>query len=506
MHTFKKIILALAVTSTLSTSAIFAQETKVQSNLIKPQSNDIEAILNARPIEQFSPGVAVAVIADGKLLFSKGYGQTEVGKNAAVTADTPFYIASTTKSFTAHIASQLALNGAFSLQTPVTKLMPSLRFHPSIKADEITLERLLNHTHGIENEGPITFRTAFTGEYVDTKQLLGLLEQHPATKTGNAFAYSNIGPILAAYIIEYKTGKHWQDLIDEMIFKPMKMQHSANRLSQLGGTVVAQGHDFSVDGFRPSKIKKQDVNMHPAGGTYSSANDLAAWIGVHLQKGQWQGSRRYSEQLMSKAWLETSKQDRMAAGMKRVGWSLGWDIAEYKGQKIFLRPGGFTGYSAHISMMPERGLGVVVLTNGGQLGSMLTEHLVDSIYASLLQEPDHQSLRVGAEQRLAAMLPRVMQAQQAEKEKRAARQKPMPLPMENYAGVFQSSSGTLKCDIRQGRLHLQMGILEDDAEIFSAEKQSFRTELFGNGQVLKYIFSDDKVTGVELGGELYKKI
>ena len=283
------------------------------------------------------------------------------------------------------------------------------------------------------------------------------------------------------------------------------MRNSANRMSQLNSLKIAQGHEFSGDTFTPSKIKKIDKNMHAAGGTYSSANDLAAWLGVHLQQGSWRGKKIFRPELIAEAWKQTATQNNSVANMKRVGWSLGWDIAEFKGQKIYLRPGGFTGYSAHMSMMPELGLGVVVLSNGGQLSSMISQHIVDSIYASLLNETDHEARRLDAETKLQTNYSKIVQAQLAEKQKRAARQQPLPLAMSTYEGTFENELGTLVCQIKDNQLVLKMGIAQADVEVFKADEHAFRTELIGRGQILTYVMKDGKVTGVNLGNKFFPK-
>lgn len=469
------------------------------------KAENLERVLNTKLIEQFSPGLSVAVVADGKIVLSKGFGKTQIGGSVAITPDTPFYIASSTKSFTAHIVSDVALAMPLLMTTPVQKLMPTLRFHPSVKAEQVTLESLLNHTHGISGDGPVTYRTAFTGEFQSTQELLSFLPHHPASAAGNNFEYSNLGSVLAGYILEHLTGKPWQNLVDEKIFKPLNMRNSANRLSQLTQGEIAQGHEFFGDAFSLSPAKKIDKNMHAAGGTYSSANDLAAWLGVHLQQGSWQGKTIFPPELIADAWKQTASQNRTVAGMKRVGWSLGWDIAEYKGQKIYLRPGGFTGYSAHMSMMPERGLGVVVLSNGGTLSGMMNQHIVDVIYANLLNEADHDARRVDAENKLQANYAKMLQAQLAEKQKRAARQQPLPLPMATYAGSFVNELGTLQCQIKDNQLVLKMGIAEAVTEVFKADEHAFRTELLGRGQILTYVMKDGKVTGVNLGEKFFSK-
>lgn len=469
------------------------------------KAENLERVLNNKLIEQFSPGLSVAVVVDGKIILSKGFGKTQIGGSLAVTPDTPFYIASSTKSLTAHVVSEYASTKPLLMTTPVQKLMPTLRFHPSVKAEQVTLESLLNHTHGISGDGPVTYRTAFTGEFQSTQELLSYLSHHPASAAGNNFEYSNLGPVLAGYILEHLTGKAWQDLVDASIFHPLNMRNSANRLTQLDPQKIAQGHEFFGDAFMLSKAKKIDKNMHAAGGTYSSANDLAAWLGVHLQQGRWQGKTIFPSELIADAWKQTATQNRTVAGMKRVGWSLGWDIAEYKGQKVYLRPGGFTGYSAHMSMMPERGFGVVVLSNGGTLSSMLNQHIVDVIYASLLNEPEHEAKRLEAEAKLQTNYTKMLQAQIAEKQKRAARQQPLPLPMSTYAGRFENELGTLQCQIKDNQLILKMGIAEADAEVFKAEEHAFRTELLGRGQILTYVMKDGQVTGLNLGDKFFAK-
>ena len=277
------IVLPVIIVSSVAPSVAFSatpSEPTTSILALKPFNiENLERVLNAKLIEQFSPGLSVAVVADGNIILSKGFGKTQIGGLLAVTPDTPFYIASSTKAFTAHISSDIARSKPHSMtapimMTPVQKLMPTLRFHPNVNAEQVTLQRLLNHTHGISGDGPLTYRTAFTGEFQSAQDLLALLPHHLASAAGNSFEYSNLGPVLAGYILEHLTGKAWQDLVDESVFKPLNMHNSANRLTQLDPQKIAQGHEFSGDAFVISKAKKIDKNMHAAGGTYSSANDL----------------------------------------------------------------------------------------------------------------------------------------------------------------------------------------------------------------------------------------
>ncbi len=221
----------LALISSLSFGVNSQTLTEPQSSigLQTVRVENLERALNAKLIEQFSPGLSVAVVANGNIILSKGFGKTQIGGSVAVTPDTPFYIASSTKAFTAHITSDFARTKPYLMTTPVQKLMPTLRFHPNVNAEQVSLQSLLNHTHGISGDGPVTYRTAYTGEFQSAQELLALLPHHLASAAGNRFEYSNLGPVLAAYILEHLTGKAWQDLVDDGIFKPLAMRHSANR-------------------------------------------------------------------------------------------------------------------------------------------------------------------------------------------------------------------------------------------------------------------------------------
>nr|WP_315485812.1 serine hydrolase domain-containing protein [uncultured Undibacterium sp.] len=487
--------------------AALAQESDRTIARSEAQSIDrFERILDRQLIERFSPGMAIAVVANGEIVFAKGYGVTDLQRPQTITGDTPFYIASTTKSLTAHIAIELEQQGRFSLKTPVKQLMPQLRFHPDINVDLITLESLLNHTHGIDGDGPITFRTAFSAQYRDIDDLLSLLIYHRPAKNGNQFRYSNIGPILAAYIIERKTNKSWQDLIDEYIFKRLDMRHSANRTSQLSAVALAQPYEFKGDVFQSVAIKKEDANMHAAGGTFSSANDMAAWLGVHLEQSKWNGKTVYDAKLIAQAFKQTATQQRNVAGFNRKGWSLGWDIAEYKGQLSYARPGGFAGFSSHISMMPERGFGVVVLANGGQLASVVSQYIVDVLYAELLQEPDRIAQRIQSAAKLEKQYSQIVDREKASMAQRAQRQTTMPLPLSTYSGQFKSPVASLIFTELEGRLQIKIGKLSETLEVFDATQHAFRTEITGSGQIIKFLLEDGKVTGIDFGGDVYRKL
>ncbi len=139
-----------------------------------------------------SPGLSIAVVRGSEILYLKGFGYADRESRRPVTNDTQFYIASTTKSFTALAASLLAERGEIDLDASVNRYLPSVAWHPSLSPASITLRNLLTMTHGIRPGGPVDLRTAYTGEFTHA-DLLRLLADHPPAEAGRAFRYSNLG-------------------------------------------------------------------------------------------------------------------------------------------------------------------------------------------------------------------------------------------------------------------------------------------------------------------------
>ena len=123
-----------------------------------------------------------------------------------------------------------------------------------------------------------------------------------------------------------------------------------------------------------------------------------------------------------------------------------------------------------------------------------------------MQEPDRDNQRQLQLQKSKEMYAKVIKSEQDSIAKRASRQQAMPLPMSNYAGVYQSVVGTIVCTIKDNKLHIKMGLINDVAEVFNAKNNEFRVELFGSGQTMQFIIKDSFPTEFNLGGDIYKKL
>ena len=184
-------------------------------------------ISNVRNKLQLKSGLGISIVKGDKVIFSRAYGYSKIDKKIPAKTITPFYIASSTKSFTAELAKNLSDEGILSLDEPISKYLPDLKLPPPLTTKLITIRDLLTHRSGLENI-PVILRTAYTGQYTEKK----LLQLFAHSKfVGKKFRYSNIGYVLTGLIIQKVTGKSWKDLLKEKFFDPLGMKNTSAYVS-----------------------------------------------------------------------------------------------------------------------------------------------------------------------------------------------------------------------------------------------------------------------------------
>ncbi|MGK9369221.1 serine hydrolase domain-containing protein [Melioribacter sp. Ez-97] len=308
------------------------------------------------------------------------------GKYSDLSIDSPFYIASHTKAFTGALMQILEEEGMLDLNKSIADYLPELNFGNGINTADITLKNLLNHTHGIFSVR-LTWKTAFLGYSGLNSEILEDLNNDFIYDPSYKFRYSNVGPIVAAIIAEKVTGKNWKELMREKIFMPLKMKNTSCNVS-----------DYEADLIRPSVIVyrnneiissgfyKKDITMHASGGIISTTKDLSLWLAANI---------RQDEILMSKkSWrlLHSSSvsQNRKYFTYNRFGYSLGWDIAEYEGDTMLTRFGGYAGISCHISFIPKKKVGIIAFSTDNR--AFLLPHLIANYVYNLMSERDEENL------------------------------------------------------------------------------------------------------------------
>lgn len=470
---------------------------------------DVDAFARSLVEAGLTPGIGLAVTGGDWVLHARGFGTADLNTGRAVSGDTPFYIASSSKSLTALAAVLAAHRGELDLDAPMIRYLPDARLAEGVYPQSITVRDLLTLTHGLAGDGPVVLRTAYTGEFTQP-QLLELLRYHAPTGEQGTFAYNNLGYNLLGMVLEARYGAGWQEVVQREVLAPIGMEATTAYVSRLPADRAAMPHRVTPDGFGfvRTTLGKADANMHAAGGHFASARDLARYLAVHLAGGVVEGRVVLPEEPIQSTHRLHVPQDREFGPFHRFGWGFGWDLGTYEGDTLVHRFGGFSGYRSHMSFMPAHGVGVVVLVNGDGPASAAADLLATYAYDRLLGKPDLERQYAA---RLTELRERVAASRSAladELAERRARLAPLPQPLQAYAGSYENERlGRLEFRVVAGGLEARLGVAHSRAEVFDAAANQLRIELAG-GLVASFAFptGGGAASSVRVAGEDFVRV
>jgi CubicO group peptidase (beta-lactamase class C family) len=324
-----------------------------------------------RVMETFTvPGMAVAIVKDGKVVLARGYGVRRLGSPAPVDGATRFGIASNTKLFTATALAILVEEGTVAWDRPVIDYLPAFAMSDPYVTRELTVRDLLVHRSGLGlGAGDLLWWPPST---YDRKEILRRIRHIPLTTSfRSAYAYDNVLYLVAGEVIETVSGKSWEEFVRTRILARVGMTDSDVLHSGAGESGnVAGTHAAVNDTVRPIAPFLSD-NTNPAGGIMSGANDMAKWMMVQLDSGRTPaGERLFSPSSTVELWREVTPMpiEPAPAGLPHLrpnfsGYALGLDVRDYRGRSLLQHTGGLPGYLSKVAMIPELRLGVAVLTN-----------------------------------------------------------------------------------------------------------------------------------------------
>lgn len=328
----------------------------------------LDSLISKAREEWKVPGLAVAIVKDGKVVHAKGYGIRELGKQEAVDADTVFAIASNTKAFTGAAVAMLEEDGKLKWNDHVQQHLPWLQLYDPYVSAELRVEDLLCHRSGL---GTFSGDLLWWGTPYSPEDVLRRVKHlKPAGSFRSHYGYSNLMFLAAGEVVAKTTGKPWQDFVEQRILKPVGMTRSVTSTNDLKGMPnVATPHKPKPDSISPIPWYNWDT-MAAAGGIISSVNDMSKWLIVQMNNGQLEGDKRlFSEESSRKMWaahtmipVSKSSRERYPTTHFRA-YGIGWSLADYKGRKTVGHGGGYDGMYSRVMMVPEEKLGIVVLTN-----------------------------------------------------------------------------------------------------------------------------------------------
>jgi CubicO group peptidase (beta-lactamase class C family) len=324
------------------------------------------------------PGIAIAIVKDGKVLAAQGFGVRRLGDPAPVTAQTLFEIASNSKAFTAVALARLVDEGKLAWDDPVIKHLPDFRMHDGYVTQEMTVRDLLTHRSGLGlGAGDLLWwpTTTFSTDEI----IHNLRHVKPATSFRASYAYDNLLYIVAGRIVAQKSGKSWGDTVREQILDPLGMR---NTTTSVAAMLRAPDHSapHSRIGDRQSVVKPMPVdNAVGAVGIDTSAEDIAKWMNVLLAGGQLPGGegRLFSAAQSQELWTPVTpmkiaepKPELAVTRANFNAYGLGFNIRDYRGKKLVLHGGALQGFYSRVLMVPEEKLGIAIFTNAENSGSM----------------------------------------------------------------------------------------------------------------------------------------
>jgi CubicO group peptidase (beta-lactamase class C family) len=323
----------------------------LRANLNEPDFTALEALVLEEIKEENAPGAAVAIISGDRVVFSKGFGTSNIETGAPVTADMLFRLGSTTKMFTAAALVSLAEEGKLDLNAPISRYTRGL--HP--KLGQLTAHQLLTHTAGIRDDAP---QYGLHDDSALGNEARSWKEDRLFTEPGRIISYSNPGYWLAGFVIEEVSQKPFADQLNEALFKPLGMKTTTLRPTMAMTFPLAQGHNIS--GGKPVVIRPMADNSAswPAGSIFSSVADLSRFVIAFVNGGKLDGKQILSASVIAKL---SAPQVKLPGSDSHYGYGLA--IREHRGVRIIQHGGSRSGYGSIITMSPEHRFGVIALAN-----------------------------------------------------------------------------------------------------------------------------------------------
>lgn len=330
-----------------------------------------DAILHSQPAAD--SGIAIAVIKDGALYYSGGFGFRDRGMSAKVDANTFFGIGSTTKAFTSMAISMLAEDKpAFRLDVPIKQYFPDFAMKDPEATVKMTLKHVLSQTTGLPRHDALWYLGPFTRSQLLYR--LQYLEPYPAA-FGNSFTYNNMMYMMAGHVLESVAGLTWKQFVKTRILDPLNMSESNFSIGELSSMAnYAKGYK----GMKELPLKDVE-NIGPAAEINSSVLEMTNWVLLLLNHGVASNGTRL---------IAVSDLERMYTpviqlpGGSGTAYGLGWFVDKLQDKRHVYHPGDTDGYSAYVSFMPDDGLAVIALTN--QHASSFPDKVATRIYEFLL--------------------------------------------------------------------------------------------------------------------------
>ncbi|TFL11452.1 serine hydrolase [Pusillimonas caeni] len=328
------------------------------------QLDDLAAEILERSV---IPGLAVAVVHQGKTVYAKGFGVRKLGDPAPVDPETVFQLASVSKSVGATVVAAQVGAGVVTWDTLVARDLPWFALNDPEATARLTVGDLYSHQSGLpDHAGDDLEELGYTR--LETMERLRFLASAPLR---SRYAYTNFGITTAAQAVATAAGVAWEDLSQETIYGPLGMASTSSRYADfMARANRAHPHIRDGDGFQPGPIRQPDAQT-PAGGVSSNVLDMAQWMSMVLREGKHEGRQLIPENALTPA-LSPQVMTSPPSGEQSAGYyGYGFNVSTSRAGFTQLGHSGafLMGAGTSFNLLPAADTGIVVLTNALPVGA-----------------------------------------------------------------------------------------------------------------------------------------
>ncbi|MEY4931628.1 MAG: hypothetical protein RI909_2352 [Bacteroidota bacterium] len=311
------------------------------------------------------PGMAVAVVKDGKVVFKKGYGVKQLGTSSAVDTQTLFACASTTKAMTAICMAMLVDEGKVKWNDPVINYLPDFQLYDPYVTRELKIRDLFTHNSGVGNADFFWSIMNVSSDEVLSKMNM----VKPSYSLRSGFIYQNIFYLFAGKVIEKVSGQPWEEFIQKRLFQPLGMTRTFPMQKMVNDPNQAKPHYLIENKITVIKSTNADV-IGPAGSVWSCADDMGKWALCVLDSSKYAGGRLVKpstwKELFKPQVIVSEDEFYPTAKLTKPNWmtySLGWFQQDYQGKKVNYHTGSLAGEIAIHGQLPDSKLAIYVFGN-----------------------------------------------------------------------------------------------------------------------------------------------
>jgi CubicO group peptidase (beta-lactamase class C family) len=443
------------------------------------------------------PGVAVAIVKDGEVIYLKAFGVKELGKTDPVTPDTLFPLASCTKAFTTTAMAILVDEGKMAWDDPVRKHVEFFHLSDPLADADVRMRDLVCHRTGLAGHDLLWYRAPWKPE--EAIRRIGHVKLDKPFR--GAFQYQSTMFTSAGYGVGTASKSTWKDFVQTRILNPLEMKATVFTTADAEKGDHALPHRKNLSGEVVSISVCRMEYPDAAASIHASARDLANWVKFQLGDGTWHGKRIVSAKNLGET--HTAQMAIRVEGLTKamnpeshvINYGMGWVLQDYRGVELISHAGAIDGFRVHLTLVPEAKLGIVLLANLHQtrMNLPLSNSIVDlmlglpkkdwNAHFLELQKKDEADTRDRAKERAA---------------KRHQGTKPSR-ELGAYTGSYEDEAfGTAKVSLEDGQLVWKWGTFTCPLEHYHYDTFIAKSDFLGNPMVVFTFGSDGEVKTMDV--------